>query len=144
MYYCFMLISVNRSVISTQFNREPSLFFSSLSSFGGILVKKIKFKNRSEEFKQCNVFSCRPFMLQGQVSHEVWLLILTNDTKVGSPFCVRQKVYYYRVTPPEASQFFWLCCGWRGGRVFAPLSWSRAPQRSMEKGPWWIGPTQED
>lgn len=67
---------------------------------------KEKSKNRSEEFKQCKVFSFRPFTIQGQVSHEVCLLLLTMDMRVGSPFCVTQRAHYYSVTPLEASQFF--------------------------------------
>lgn len=53
--------------------------------------------------------------------------------RVGSPFCVRQKAHHYSVTPPEASQFFWLCWGWKGGGLSSP-SWSGAPRRSTERG----------
>lgn len=53
--------------------------------------------------------------------------------RVASPFCVRQKAYYCRVTPPEASQFFWLYWGLKGGGLCSPI-WSGAPQRSTERG----------
>lgn len=80
-----MLISVNQSVIGTQFSGGT---FSVFLIF--VIIwryhckkKKVKCKNRSEEFKQCKVLSFRLFTIQGQVNHEVWAAASHNRHEGG-------------------------------------------------------------
>lgn len=85
-----MLISDNQSVTGTQISMEAffSVFLIIVIIWMYHCRKKKKKKNekvkmRSKEFKQCKVFSLRPFMIQGQVNHGAMLAASHNRHEGG-------------------------------------------------------------